>query len=314
MTVLLFSAPNLKPTAKWTFQGEMFSGGGSVYGGAWCPYIASIDPTNRTSVVLTMNNYVGRGIVAPPHYKFVPNPPAGAVPTWPLLDGGFAHVSAVFVGQEPKNRTSVVMRWLTGQPSCLNIPGTSTYAAAAAATTPPEIGSRRKDDLVSNGSCTQAHSDDTIVEWGWVGAHSLPITIGAAHPTAPVQNSQGLTYTVVSEVDALRIPGTYYKSINPHAHPAPPLAESGGRSRAGAEDGAEDSAEDGAEDGAEDDAGDGSVAALAPPAPPPPPTRWHSESNGVAVELQINITLPASQATVCNAGLAIRATPDGSER
>lgn len=288
MTVLLFSAPNLKPTTKWTFQGEMFSGGGSVYGGAWCPYIASIDPTNRTSVVLTMNNYVGRGIIAPPHYKFVPNPPAGAAPTWPLLDGGFAHVSAVFVGQEPKNRTSVVMRWLTGQPSCLNIPGTSRYAAAAAAATPPENGSRRKDDLVSNGSCTQAHSDDTVVEWGWVGAHSLPITIGAAHPTAPVQNSQGLTYTIVSEVDALRIPGTYYKS--------------GGMSRAGAED------------GAENNAGDGSVAALAPPAPPLPPIRWHSESKGVAVELQINITLPASQATVCNAGLAIRAAPDGSER
>lgn len=281
----------------------MFSGGGSVYGGAWCPYIASIDPTNRTSVVLTMNNYVGRGVVAPPHYKFVPNPPAGAAPTWPLLDGGFAHVSAVFVGQEPKNRTSVVMRWLTGQPSCLNVPGTSTYAAAAAATTtPPENDSRRKDNLVSNGSCTQAHSDDTIVEWGWVGAHSLPITIGAAHPTAPVQNSQGLTYTVVSEVDALRIPGTYYKSINPPARPAPPLAESGGMSRAGAED------------GAEYDAGDGSVAALAPPAPPLPPIRWHSESKGVAAELQINITLPASQATVCNAGLAIRATPDGRER
>ena len=36
---------------------------------------------------------------------------------------GTAHVSAVFVGDEPKNRSSIVMRWLTGAPSCYVNPG-----------------------------------------------------------------------------------------------------------------------------------------------------------------------------------------------
>ena len=59
---------------------------------------------------MDMQNWVGRGTVAPPDYRFVPAP--GVSPTWPLLDQGNAHVSAVFVGKEPrtKKRNNIVMR------------------------------------------------------------------------------------------------------------------------------------------------------------------------------------------------------------
>ena len=49
----------------------MFAGGG-VKGGAWCPYVAQIDKTDPTAVVLVMNDFAGRGFMKPPHYTFTP--------------------------------------------------------------------------------------------------------------------------------------------------------------------------------------------------------------------------------------------------
>ena len=51
--------------------GAMFAGGG-VKGGAWCPYVAQIDSDDPTAVVLAMNDFVGRGVMEPPHYTFTP--------------------------------------------------------------------------------------------------------------------------------------------------------------------------------------------------------------------------------------------------
>ena len=64
--------------------------------------------TEFAAAQMDMQNWVGRGTVAPPDYRFVPAP--GVSSTWPLLDQGNAHVSAVFVGKEPKKRNNIVMR------------------------------------------------------------------------------------------------------------------------------------------------------------------------------------------------------------
>lgn len=133
MATLLFSAPDLKPTSNWTYVGPQFVGGGA-HVGAWCPFYGSLndpaDPTDgpgRHDVFLDFQNWVGRGTIAPPDYRFVPAVAAAVsgapAKPWPLLDAGSAHVSAVFVGAEPKGRQNIVMRWLTGAPSCVDIPG-----------------------------------------------------------------------------------------------------------------------------------------------------------------------------------------------
>ena len=194
---LLFSAPDLLPTSEWSFQGEMFAERGETkIGGAWCPYIASLgntDPGSPTGVALVQNNWIGRGQISPPSYKFTP---ANASQIFPLLDQGTAHVSAVFVGQQPfaADHRSVVMRWLTGPPTCQFMPGTATEAAAAP-------------------TCDKAHADACFVDWGWVGTHSLPMTINAA-THGDVMNSEMLAYAPVDEVESLRLPGTNARSTH----------------------------------------------------------------------------------------------------
>ena len=85
------------------------------------------------------------------------------------------------------------MRWLIGAPSCAVIPG------------------RRLDDRTARTACDPRHIDDVQNAWGWVGAHSLPITVGVAQ--GAVQNSAGLAYRVVEEVEALRMPQTHRRTL-----------------------------------------------------------------------------------------------------
>ena len=42
--------------------------------------------------------------------------------------------------------------------------------------------------------------------------------------------------------------------------------------------------------------------------------QWHAAAAGSAVELAINITLPAGAGAACHAGLVVRATADGREQ
>jgi sucrose-6-phosphate hydrolase SacC (GH32 family) len=191
MAVLLFSAPDLRPESTWRFVGPMFVGG-DLQGGAWCPYFASLDDgDDSTDVMLTMNDYVGRGSLSPPDYRFVP---ANDSTPFIRLDAGLAHVSAVFVGAEPKNRTSIVMRWLLGAPSCTFIPGALVL-----------------DDRQGHG-CDPQHAEDVQNAWGWVGVHSLPITVGRAEPSSALANTQGLTFRVVEEVESLRLLHTFQRT------------------------------------------------------------------------------------------------------
>eukprot|EP00966_Prymnesium_polylepis_P079233 1836300-Prymnesium_polylepis.1 len=184
MAVLLFSAPNLAPSSAWSYLGPAYVGGRE--GGAWCPYFAPIDPADPSAVMLAMADYVGRGRLSPPSYSFVNRT------SFARLDAGLAHVSAVFVGPEPQGRRSIVMRWLIGAPSCAVIPG------------------RRLGGGSVTPDCDPAHIEDVQNAWGWVGAHSLPITVGVA--SGPVQNSQGLSYRVVDEIYALRLPRTHRRT------------------------------------------------------------------------------------------------------
>jgi hypothetical protein len=188
-------------------------------------------------------NWVSRGTIVPPDYKFVPAlNPTNATYQWLLLDGGTAHVSAAFVGDDPKGRKNIVLRWIT------------------------------------YGSLLQS----TFVDWGWVGVHSLPFTIGPA--TGAVQNEQGLSYKTVEEIDLLRVPGTEVRV---------PVAAAN-RSSAAAKAG-------------KSMAGSGGAQVV-----------WHSAVKGVALELQLNVSLPTRATStkdgVCNAGIIVRATPNSSEQ
>eukprot|EP01043_Picozoa_sp_COSAG02_P024310 COSAG02_NODE_1325_length_13237_cov_5.436901_5_plen_385_part_00 len=213
MATLLFSAADLKPTTPWVYKGAQFVGGGA-HGGAWCPYFARLDPKgDPDSVALDFQNWVARGTLQPPDYRFVPtttDASSSDQESWPLLDAGNAHVSAVFVGQEPKGRQNIVMRWLTGAPSCVDIPGRVDR------NTKVESASSRANISVSAAAsgekCDPNMSRACSVEWGWVGVHSLPITIEKAADV--VQNTQQLAYRVVEEVEALRIPQTHARSYH----------------------------------------------------------------------------------------------------
>jgi sucrose-6-phosphate hydrolase SacC (GH32 family) len=298
MATLLFSAPDLKPTTNWTFRGPQFVGGGA-HSGAWCPFFVRLDPLgDPSSVAMDFQNWVGRGSLKPPDYKFVPAVPTAAAASaaaakgggeggggsgssvgtsgdWPLLDAGMAHVSAVFVGEEPKGRENIVMRWLTGAPSCVDIPG-STHAQTSTASSSEDVGTNTIADAAAaaaDAKCDPRRSRAASVDWGWVGVHSLPITITKA-VAGTVQNDQSLAYRVVEEVETLRVPGSYRLSYHRHR------AQTGGEER--------------------------TQTAL----------QWHSAARGAAVELSINITLPASPSSSpsCYAGLVVRATEDGTEQ
>jgi hypothetical protein len=194
---------------------------GGAHGGAWCPFFARLDPTgDPDSVALDFQNWIARGTLRPPHYQFVPATTVGGSRSgrnddWPLLDAGSAHVSAVFVGQEPRGRQNIVMRWLTGAPSCVDIPGSWASDDQIPGTDPSTkaaLASHRATGSVpaaasGAGKCDPKMSRACSVDWGWVGVHSLPITIEKAR--GAVQNSQQLAYRVVEEVEALRLPQTH---------------------------------------------------------------------------------------------------------
>ena len=186
MAVLLFSSPDLAPTSQWRYLGPMFEDSG-LAGGGWCPYFAPIDPTDPTTVMLAVNDFVGRGTLTAPHYRFTGGSP------FSRLDGGLAHVSAAFVGKDPKKRSAIVMRWLIGAPSCAVIPG------------------RRRTGGGGTPACDPKHVDDVQNAWGWVGVHSLPITVGVARGV--VRNAAGLSYRVVEEVEGLRLPHTHRRTM-----------------------------------------------------------------------------------------------------
>ena len=133
---------------------------------------------------------------------------------------------------------------------------------------------------------------------------TMPLSLSLSSSVNTVLvSAAGLSYAVVEEVEQLRIPGSH--TVSPTA-PAPNAAANAAADTAGLTGPNGFTAGSGP--------GDHKVANPTPPRTLIPTATWHLGASGVAVELLVNVTLPAPGAAVCSAGLRIRATEDGTEQ